>query len=145
MGSQYWLQNTSCKVHHKIVLAVLVFLFHYGDVIMGAIASQITSLTIVYSTFYSDTDQRKHQSSTVTGLCVGNSSGTGEFPAQMVRNAEYVSIWWRHRVVLLWWGVSGCHPYPLSISFIRTGSVCSVNEATLRCKDKQITCIHNKW
>ena len=32
----------------------------------------------------------------VTGLCVGNSSGTGEFPAQMASNAEYVSIWWRH-------------------------------------------------
>ena len=30
---------------------------------MGAIASQITSLTIVYSTFYSEADQRKHQSS----------------------------------------------------------------------------------
>ena len=36
---------------------------HYGDVIMGAIASEITSLTIVYSTVYSDADQRKHQSS----------------------------------------------------------------------------------
>ena len=36
---------------------------HYGDVIMGAIAPQITSLTIVYSTVYSDADQRKHQSS----------------------------------------------------------------------------------
>ena len=36
---------------------------HYGDVIMGAIAFQITSLTIVYSTVYSDADQRKHQSS----------------------------------------------------------------------------------
>ena len=30
---------------------------------MGVIASQITSLTIVYSTVYSDADQRKHQSS----------------------------------------------------------------------------------
>ena len=30
---------------------------------MGAVASQITSLTIVYSTVYSDADQRKHQSS----------------------------------------------------------------------------------
>ena len=30
---------------------------------MGAIASQITSLTIVYSTVYSDADQRKYQSS----------------------------------------------------------------------------------
>ena len=36
---------------------------NYGDVIMGAMASQITSLTIVYSTVYSDADQRKHQSS----------------------------------------------------------------------------------
>ena len=37
--------------------------WHYDDVIMGAMASQITSLTIVYSTVYSDADQRKHQSS----------------------------------------------------------------------------------
>ena len=36
---------------------------HYGDVIMGTIASRITSLTIVYSTVYSGADQRKHQSS----------------------------------------------------------------------------------
>ena len=35
---------------------------HYDDVIMGATASQITSLTIVYSTVYSDADQSKHQS-----------------------------------------------------------------------------------
>ena len=35
----------------------------YNDVIMGTIASQITSLTIVYSTIYSDADQIKHQSS----------------------------------------------------------------------------------
>ena len=31
----------------------------------------------------------------VTGLCEGNSPGTGEFPAQMASNAENVSIWWR--------------------------------------------------
>ena len=36
---------------------------HYSYVIMGAIASQITSLTIVYLTIYSGADQRKHQSS----------------------------------------------------------------------------------
>ena len=36
---------------------------HYNDVTMGTITSQITSLTIVYSTVYSDADQRKHQSS----------------------------------------------------------------------------------
>ena len=36
---------------------------HYNDVIMGAIASQITTLKIVFSTVYSDADQRKHQRS----------------------------------------------------------------------------------
>ena len=36
---------------------------HYSDVIMGAMASQITSLTVVYSTVHSGADQRKFQSS----------------------------------------------------------------------------------
>ena len=35
----------------------------------------------------------------VTGLCAGNSPGTGEFPAQMASYTENVSIWWRHHVV----------------------------------------------
>ena len=68
------------------------------DVIMGSIASQMTSLTIVCSTVYSDADQRKHQKLRVIGLCAGNSPETGEFPAQMASNAENVSIWWRHHV-----------------------------------------------
>ena len=37
--------------------------FNYCDVIMSAVASQITSLTIVYSVVYPGADQRKHQSS----------------------------------------------------------------------------------
>ena len=54
----------------------------------------------------------------VTGLCVGNSPITGEFPAQRASNAENVSIWWRHdsnkhtsmiallfSIIILW---SGC-------------------------------------
>ena len=36
---------------------------HYWDVTMGAMASQITSLTCVYSTVYSGAAKRKHQSS----------------------------------------------------------------------------------
>ena len=36
---------------------------HYNGVIISAMASQITRLTIVYQTFYSGADQRKHQSS----------------------------------------------------------------------------------
>ena len=34
---------------------------HYSDVKMGAVASQITSLTIVYLTVYSGADHREHQ------------------------------------------------------------------------------------
>ena len=34
-----------------------------GDVIMTTMASQITSLTVVYAIAYSDAEQRKHQSS----------------------------------------------------------------------------------
>ena len=39
----------------------------------------------------------------VTGLCVGNSPVTGEFPAQMASNAEHVSIWWRHHALAPPW------------------------------------------
>ena len=60
---------------------------------MSTMASQTTNLTIVSSTVYSDADQRKLR---VTGLCFGNSPGTGEFSAQIASNAENVSIWWRH-------------------------------------------------
>ena len=69
---------------------------HYYDVLMGAMASQITSLTIVYSTIYSGADQKKTSKLHVTVLHVGNSPVTGEFAAQMASNAENVSIWWRH-------------------------------------------------
>ena len=37
-------------------------IFHYNDVTMSAVTSQITSLTIVYSTVYLVADQRKYQS-----------------------------------------------------------------------------------
>ena len=59
---------------------------------MSAMASQITSLTIVYSGFYS----KKTSKLRVTGLGEGNSPVTSEFPAHRVSNAENVSIWWRH-------------------------------------------------
>ena len=46
-------------------------LHHYNDVTMGSMASQITSLTIVYSAVYSGADQRKHQSSTSLAIVRG--------------------------------------------------------------------------
>ena len=59
---------------------------HYGDVIMGAIPSQITSHTIVYWTVYSDADQRKHQSS-----------------------ASLTFVWWIHRGL-----VNSPHKWPVT-------------------------------
>ena len=47
-----------CQHHPSIHLP-----FHYDDVTMMAIASPITSLTIVYSAVYSGAHQTKHQSS----------------------------------------------------------------------------------
>ena len=53
---------------------------HYDDVIMGAMVSQITSLTIVYSTVYSRADQRKHQSSASLAFVRGIHRGPGNSP-----------------------------------------------------------------
>ena len=59
---------------------------HYDDAILGVIASLITSLTIVYSTVYSDADQRKHQSS-----------------------ASLAFVWGIHR-----WPVNSPHKWPVT-------------------------------
>ena len=75
---------------------------HYNDVVMGAIASQITSLTIVYSIVYSDADQSKHQSSASLDIVLGIHRATANFHAQMASNAENVSIWLRHHVAQCW-------------------------------------------
>ena len=71
---------------------------HCSDIIMGAILSQIRP-TSVYSTVYWGADKNKTSKLRVTDLCAGNSSLTGEFPAQMASNAETFSIWWRHHVI----------------------------------------------
>ena len=65
---------------------------------MGAMVSQIISLTIVYPTVYSDADQTTHQRSASLAFCEGNSPMTGEFPEQRACNAENASIWERHHI-----------------------------------------------
>ena len=66
-GSLMWRFDIFCEnVWHQrsyTILEPALSMYHYHDVIMTTIASQITSLTIVYSTVYSDADQSKHQSS----------------------------------------------------------------------------------
>ena len=46
-----------------VLVAEEILCSHYSDVIMSAMASQITSVWIVCSIVYSGADQRKHQSS----------------------------------------------------------------------------------
>ena len=67
-----WNMHTYCDVLYKPLLSIegfclsiryIILFTHYCDVIMGAIVSQVTSLTIVYPTVYPGADQRKHQSS----------------------------------------------------------------------------------
>ena len=60
--------RTVCTSYGTYFIYIYIYMYiciyiHYNDVIMSAMASQITSLTIVYSIVYSGADQRKHQSS----------------------------------------------------------------------------------
>ena len=60
-------------IHTHVQLIFILEQTHlrYTDVIMGVIVSQIVSLAIVYSTVYSDADQRKHQSSALLAFVWG--------------------------------------------------------------------------
>ena len=70
---------------------------HYSDIISGAMASQITSLTIVYSTLYSGADQRKHQSSASLAFVRGSHRWPVNSPHKWpVTRKMFLSIWWRH-------------------------------------------------
>ena len=82
--------KTVCILHGTYCMQHIIGHPRVNDVMMSAMASQITSLTIVYST----------SKIRVTGLCEGNSPVTGEFPTQRASNAENVSIWWRHNVCI---------------------------------------------
>ena len=72
---------------------VVYFVIYYCVVIMGMIASQITSLMIVYSTVYSDADQRKHQNSASLAFVQGIHREPVNTPPN---NLENVSFWWHH-------------------------------------------------
>ena len=72
---------------------------HYNDVIMNLMASQITSVAIVYSNVYSHRDQRKHQSSAslafVRGIHRGpvNSPHTWPVTRKMFPFDDVIMLW----------------------------------------------------
>ena len=97
---------------------------------MGVMASQITSLTIVYSTVYSGADQRKHQSSAslafVRGIHRGPVNSSHKWPVTrkmfpfddviMGRGIGHNDILRETRIafccVSLWWGATRVYLYP---------------------------------
>ena len=87
----------------RYVINQMTFVYgHYNDVIMGAMASQIAGLTIVYWITLFRRRSKKTSKLRVTGLCMGNSPATAEFPAQIASNAETVSIWWCYHGLCRW-------------------------------------------
>ena len=73
---------------------------YYSDVMMGAMAFQITGVSIVCSTVCSGADQketrRQDKIKTPRHWPFWGES-TGGFPSQRSSNVENVSIWWCHQ------------------------------------------------
>ena len=86
----------SPQVVGELIKPVPGNIYYCGDVIMSAMASQITSLTIVNSTVYSAVDLRKHQSSVSLAFVRGIYRWAVNSPHKGPGNAENASIWWRH-------------------------------------------------
>ena len=84
----------------------LLHIKHYNGVTMSDIASQITSLAIVYSTVYSDSDQRKLQSPAslafVRGICRWpvNSPHKGPVTRKMFAFDDVI-MWFEYGVLFL--------------------------------------------
>ena len=82
-----WFISTFLKItalHMPSNSNPMMGVLHYNDVIIGTIASQITSLTIVFSTAYSDADLRKPQSfaslASVRGVPRGPVNSAHKYP-----------------------------------------------------------------
>ena len=95
IGRQVNSYSSPWKMHHGY------FLRHYDDVIMSVIASQITSLTIVYSTVYPGADQSKHQSSAslafVWGIHRGPVNSPHKWPVtRKMFPFDDVIMWWEN-------------------------------------------------
>ena len=107
-----------CTVRKKEVQEIMPQLgpilrtIYYSDVIMRAMASQITSLPIVYSTVYSSVDQRKQKSSALLAFVRGihrwpvNSPHKRpvtrkRFPFDDVIMSIVIQIWWKFYSTLI--------------------------------------------
>ena len=90
---------------------------------MGAMVSQIISITIVYSTIYSLV--------------------TGEFPTQMASNMENISIWWRHHVS--YWAVVMARPCSGLNRFVQNLCHCFTRGQSVSPPRQSDICASGNW
>ena len=102
MMSQTLCFRVYCRILDLFQYGDHTALDHYNDVTMGAIASQITSLTIVFSTVYSDADQRKHQSSASLAFVRGIHRGPVSSPHKWPVTRKIFPF---DDVIMLNWGI----------------------------------------
>ena len=116
-----WFIQSGHKLH-KIVsdaAAIALGYLHYNDVIMGAVASQITSLTSVYPTVYSGADQRKLQRSASLAFVRGihrspvNSPHKWPVTRKMFPFDDVIMLISTHQSMSSWWlQMPWCQPVP---------------------------------
>ena len=85
---------TSALTHFHDSTHITLFL-HYSDVIMSMMASQITGVSIVYSTVLSGADQRKHQSSTSLAVVRGMQHWFKYWLGAEQAASHYLNQWWK--------------------------------------------------
>ena len=105
-----WLEKLASKLRMKISSHVI----HYSDIIISAMACQITGFLACQITgcLFNCLFRRRIKKTSklhVTGLCERNPPVTDVFPSQRSSNGKHVSIWWRHHAEIVpcsigqWW------------------------------------------
>ena len=99
LKSGWWGSSQSLHKCHRICgqrcSSIMLITLNYCDVVISAIASRITAVSVVGSSVCSDADQRKHQSSASLAFLRGIHRSPVNSPHKGTVT-ENVSIWWRH-------------------------------------------------
>ena len=138
----------------KWLLWVQNVAYHYDDVIINAMGSQITSLAIVYSTVYSGADQRKRQSS--ASLCKNDDLFTNmDQPSSQPSKVwdEITSLFpnFNGSTVEVWDWTSNFIPYIIGCNYLSTLGL-KLNHVSkgglwsrYYCSQKRITHFYKIW
>ena len=95
--------HASLHITYALALRFLPYCgseLHYNYVKMSTMASQITNLTIVYTSVYSGADQKNIKAPRRWPLW-GEFTGDRWIPQTKASNAESICIWWRHHGMYL--------------------------------------------